>query len=146
VLRAETLLSGADEFINPANTEEGVAKGRAVIEHYTALPPHEGAPVSVLSHKDLFMAPELHRVFVRGREVRLTKAEMSALHLLMSQTGRVFEHEQIYRRIYDEDAPRACMVNAVHCHIKRIRRKLRIEGASDCIASVRGVGYRMASS
>jgi two-component system KDP operon response regulator KdpE len=144
--RAGVLFAGADAFIDPSRTEEGVAEGRAVIERYKNLPPHEGAPVNVLSHEDIFMAVELHKVFVRGREVRLTKAEMSALHLLLSQAGRVFAHEQIYRHIYDDDAPRVCMVNAVHCHIKRMRRKLRVEGASDCIDSVRGIGYRMVVS
>jgi DNA-binding response OmpR family regulator len=145
VLRAETLLSGADAFVDPSHTEEGVARSRDVIEQYKQLPPHKGAPVSVLSHKDIFMAVDFHKVFVRGKEVRLSKNEMTALRLLLSQAGRVFAHEQIYRYIYGEDAPHTCMINAVHCHIKRIRSKLRAEsGVCNYIDSVRGVGYRIA--
>jgi DNA-binding response OmpR family regulator len=147
VSRAEALFFGADEFIDPSRTEAGVAKGRAVIERQRKLPPREGAPANVLSHKDLFVVTDFHKAFVRGREIRLSKNEMAALRLLLTQVGRVFAHEQIYYHIYGEDAPVSCMVNAVHCHIKRIRRKLRAEpGACDYIDSVRGVGYRISAS
>jgi DNA-binding response OmpR family regulator len=143
----EFLFSGADEFVDPSHIEEGVAKGREVIEHYHKLPLRDGAPVKVLSYKDLFMVEDFYKVFVNGKEIHLSKNETVAFGLLLSQAHRVFTYEQIYCHVYGEDAPLENMVNAIQCQIKRIRQKLRAEpGAHDCIRSVRGVGYRFAVS
>jgi DNA-binding response OmpR family regulator len=147
MLRAETLLSDADEFIDPSRIKEGVEKGRAVIERYRKLPLQEGSSANVLSHKEIFMAVDFHKVFFRGKEIPLSKNEMAVLRLLLTQTGRVFEYEQIYYHIYGEDGPAEYVVNAVHCHIKRIRRKFKTESCEhNYITAVRGVGYRIEAS
>jgi DNA-binding response OmpR family regulator len=147
ISRADVLFSGADEFVDPSHIEEGVAKGRAAIEHYRKLPLRDGAPVKILSYKDLFMVEDFYKVFVNGKEIHLSKNETMALGLLLSQAHRVFTYEQIYCHVYGEDAPLENMLNAIQCQVKRIRRKLRAEpGEHDYIRSVRGVGYRIAVS
>jgi DNA-binding response OmpR family regulator len=121
---------------------------KAVIERYMALPQHEGGPANVLSHRDIFMSVDYHKVFVRGHEIHLSKHETMALGLLLTQAGCVFGHGQIYNHVYGEDAPPDIMANSVYSQIKRIRRKLRAEPGDCCdyIDSVRGVGYRITAS
>jgi DNA-binding response OmpR family regulator len=144
--RAVTLLSGADAFIDPSppHLAESIAKSTELIGRYGPLPPKPPGPVHVLSYKDIFLAVDYHKAFVKGKEAHLSKNEMSALELLMTQVGRVFAYEQIYSHVYGEEAPFESIINAVQCQVKRLRRKLHTEpGIPNYIGAVRGIGYRI---
>lgn len=78
------------------------------------------------------------QVFVSGREVALTRLEFELLLLFMKHPGRVFSRDDLlnlvwgYEFVGDE--------KGVNFHIMNLRRKLR----TDCIETVRGVGYKIA--
>lgn len=78
------------------------------------------------------------QVFVSGREVTLTRLEFELLLLFMKHPGRVFSRDDLlnlvwgYEFVGDE--------KGVNFHIMNLRRKLR----TDCIETVRGVGYKIA--
>ncbi len=87
----------------------------------------------------------IHKIFVRSHEIELSKSEFEILQLLLSQVGRVFTYEQLYLYAYGDDVSLEVTINAVRCHIYRIRQRLRYgQEAIDYIDSVRSIGYRIA--
>jgi len=91
------------------------------------------------------MLMEYRKVFVRRKEITLAKSEFEILQLLLSQAGRVFTYEQLYLYAYGDDVSGDITINAVRCHICRIRQRLRIDPEPvNYIDSVRSIGYRIA--
>ena len=80
---------------------------------------------------------------VAGRPVELTATEYELLRVLAANAGRVVTHEALLRQVWSKrDARDSQWVRAF---VKKLRHKLGENAASpSCIASVRGVGYRMA--
>lgn len=78
-----------------------------------------------------------NRVFVRNREISLSKIDYELLFYLMENKGIILNRELILTRIwgYDFDGD----IRVVDTHIKRIRNTLG-DGA-DIIKTVFGVGY-----
>jgi two-component system, OmpR family, response regulator len=78
------------------------------------------------------------RVTLDGVPVKLTSHEFRILSYLMHHRGRVVSQSELTEHIYAQSADRDS--NTVEVFVARLRRKL---GAS-VIATVRGLGYRMA--
>lgn len=81
-------------------------------------------------------------VIVGGRSVRLTRAELLVLGLLMRSPERVFSASEIVGS-YAEDGT-VSSASAVRVMIHRIRRKLGEEGAR--LVSVRSMGWALVSA
>ena len=88
----------------------------------------------------LVVDPDLGRVEVAGRAVRLTPTELRVLALLMVGRGKVLTRRTIVEALSGETGSRS--VRVVDAHVKSLRRKLG--EARGYIQSVRGVGYRFA--
>jgi len=143
---AESIIRGADTFIiDPDKLIESLSKNKDIIERLSRLPMQNKQALGILTHREIFMLIDYRKVFVRGKEVTLAKSEFEILQLLLSKTGWVFTHEQIYMYAYGDDVSGDVTANAVRCHISRIRQRLRIDPEQvDYIDSVRSVGYRIA--
>ncbi len=95
-----------------------------------------------LSLPGLEIYPDKRKVYRNRREINLTTKEYDLLSFLVANKGRVLTYEQIYQKVWDEDAL-GRETNAIGCHIRRLREKL-YEAAPDCpftIRCVREVGY-----
>lgn len=57
------------------------------------------------------------------REINLTTKEYDLLCLLAANRGQVFTYDQIYRKVWGEDAY-GDESNAIGCHIRHLREKL----------------------
>jgi len=143
---AESIIRGADTFIIDSDKLiESIKKNKDILERLSGLSPHNKQALGILTHRDIFMLVEYRKVFVRGKEITLAKSEFEILQLLLSQTGRVFTYEQIYLFAYGDDVSVDVTINAVRCHICRIRQRLRIDPEPvNYIDSVRSIGYRIA--
>jgi len=87
--------------------------------------------------------PGQHRCEVDGTEVHLTRTEFAILDALSEHPGLVLSRAALRARVWGEDWYQGDHV--VDVHISNLRRKLRRHG-DDHIATVRGVGYRMAGA
>ena len=79
---------------------------------------------------------------LRLREIRLTAKEYDLLSFLVANKGRVLTYDQIYQKVWGEDAY-GDESNAIGCHIRNLREKL-YEAEPDApftIRCVREVGY-----
>ena len=143
---AESIIRGADTFIiDPDKLIESLTKNKDIIDRLSQLPVPNKQALGILTHHEIFMLIDYRKVFVRGNEVPLAKSEFEILQLLLSKAGWVFTYEQIYLYAYGEDVSENITTNAVRCHIRRIRQRLRTEPEQrDYIDSVRSIGYRIA--
>ena len=117
---------GADDYVTkPFNSLELVARVKSQLRRYTKLGTMTSETVSnVYRTGGLEINDDMKQVTVDGRVVeKLTPIQYNILLFLTKNKGRVFSIEQIYERIWNEDAINAD--NTVAVHIRHIREKLR---------------------
>ena len=139
------LSMGADDYVSkPFSTEELVARVKAQLRRYMTLGSvYNTEPGSEEIHLgDLILNKDQKQMYVNGEEVRLTSTEYKIVELLMSYPGRVFPSEEIYRRVWNEDA--YAVENTVMVHIRHIREKIEIDTKNPrYVKVVWGIGYKM---
>ena len=80
-------------------------------------------------------------VSVDGELVKLTPIEFKILHLLIKDAGRVFSAEEIYEKVWQEEA---IATETVMVHIRNIREKIEIDSKNpQYLKVVWGVGYKI---
>jgi len=123
----------ADDFVmEPWNANEVIARVRRILQRK----PNE-------DNKDLICCGDVAidvskcEVAFRGRLVDLTFKEYELLRFLVNSRGRVFSREALLNRVWGYDYYGGD--RTVDVHIRRLRSKL---DESDCIETVRNIGYR----
>ena len=77
-----------------------------------------------------------------GKPVKLTPIEYNILLLLVRNAGKVFSIDEIYEKIWNEEAIDAD--NTVAVHIRHIREKIEINPREPrYLKVVWGVGYKV---
>ena len=119
------LSMGADDYITkPYNTAELMARVKSQLRRYFQL----GAATagkdtdSTLRTGGLELDRNTKQLTVDGEPVKLTATEYKILELLMEHPGYVFSAEQIYEKVWQEEAFTG--EKTVMVHIRRIREKI----------------------
>ncbi len=74
--------------------------------------------------------------------MKLTATETKIVDLLMRNRGRIFPAEEIYQRVWEEEA--FAPENTVMVHIRRIREKIELNPKEpEYLKVVWGIGYKM---
>ena len=139
------LMMGADDYISkPFQAAELIARVRAQLRRYHvwgSQAPEENQ--DLLVNGTLVLDKKQRIAVVDGRDVRLTAKEYGILLLLMEHPGQVFPAEQIYERVWNEEADYA-VENTVMVHIRHIREKIEIDAKNPrYVKVVWGIGYKM---
>ena len=135
---------GADDYITkPFNPLELVARVKSQLRRYTQLGNLDGSEnTHVFRCGGLEINDENKEVFVDGKPVKLTPIEYNILLLLVRNAGKVFSIDEIYEKIWNEEAIDAD--NTVAVHIRHIREKIEIDPAEPrYLKVVWGQGYKM---
>lgn len=138
------LSMGADDYVTkPYNPRELLARVQSSLRRYMML----GA-IDTVNKTDLIKVGGLaldmnaKSVTVDGEPVKLTATEFKILMLLMKNAGRVFSAEEIYSRVWNEDA--YSVENTVMVHIRHIREKIEINPKDPkYLKVVWGIGYKI---
>ena len=135
---------GADDYVTkPFNTLELIARVKSQLRRYTTLgglPQTESSGVFTIG--GLTLDDNRKTVTVDGEDVRLTPLEYKILFLFVRNPGRVFSIDEIYERVWGEEAMGGG--STVTVHIRRIREKIEINpGEPKYIKVVWGIGYKI---
>ena len=138
------LSMGADDYVTkPYNPQELIARVRSQLRRYTSLGDVNAEKRQGLLVNGRLTYDPVGRVLrADGDEVKLTPTETKIVDLLFRHPGQVFPAEEIYRRVWNEDA--FSCENTVMVHIRRIREKIELNPKEpDYVKVVWGIGYKM---
>jgi len=131
------LESGADDYVvKPFSLPELMARVRAALRR---APNRPGASL-VAGNLSLDLVSR--RVFVDGREVRLSHKEFELLATLMRNKGAVLSREFLITQVWGYDFEGD--TRTVDVHVRWLREKIEKDPSNPAhLQTVRGVGYRI---
>ena len=136
---------GADDYVTkPFTTMELLARVNSHLRRYGKYLQAVGGrkendKVHVIGGLEL--NEETVEVNVDGKPVKMTPLEFKILLLLMKNPGRVFSADEIYERVWNEQAVNT---DTIMVHIRKIREKIEINPKEPkYLKVVWGVGYKI---
>ena len=138
------LSMGADDYVTkPYNPQELAARVKSQLRRYTRLGDiHASEQTEELTNGRLTFRTDERILYADGEAVKLTATETKIMELFMRNLGRVFPAEEIYRRVWDEEA--YAPENTVMVHIRRLRGKMKEDTRQNkIITTVWGGGYKI---
>jgi DNA-binding response OmpR family regulator len=138
--RVRGLEGGADDYVaKPFSPREVVARVQALLRR-------AGTPSVVPPAPTRAGALEVdhfrREVRVGGTPVALTPTELKLIEALAGAPGRTFTREELVARAFGPDYDG--LDRTVDTHVTNLRRKLERAGCRDAVATVHGLGYRLA--
>jgi two-component system response regulator MprA len=127
--------AGADDYVTkPFHFDELVLRLRALLRRTGA------SPSTAVG--DLVLDPLAHALRCGAREVSLTPTEFRLLGALAARPEAVVRRRELIAAAWPDGA--IVHDNTLDVYVGRVRRKLREADASLGVATVHGVGYRLA--
>ncbi|MEP6834894.1 MAG: response regulator transcription factor, partial [Gemmatimonas sp.] len=134
--RVRGLDAGADDYLaKPFAVAELLARLRALARR----PSVSFEPQMHLA--DLALDPATRQAVRGDRRIELTAREFALLEYLMRNPRRVMSRAQIIAHVWDDNFDP--VGNAVDVLVRRLRRKVDLDGELPLLHSSRGVGYVM---
>jgi len=137
--RVVGLDTGADDYlVKPFAFDELVARVRALTRR------HAPTRSTELSIDDLILNTVTRRVCRGNREIELTTKEYAVLEYMLRNPGAVITRSMIEEHVWSNAFD--SVSNLVDVYIRRLRSKIDRDGEPSLIETVRGAGYRLAST
>ena len=133
---------GADDYVTkPFHPMELMARVKSQLRRYVQFGTYEGKQSKVIID-GLALDEEAKEITVDDIAVKLTPIEYKITELLMKNAGRVFSINDIYERVWKEEAYNA--ENIVAVHIRKIREKIETDPKNPrYVKVVWGIGYKI---
>ena len=139
---------GADDYVNkPFKPLELLARVNSQLRRYTKYMNISDDDAGEKEDEGLYIIGGLElnenkrTVSVDDKPVKITPIEFKILNLLMKNPGRVFSSEEIYEKVWNENA---INTDTVMVHIRNIREKIELDYKKPkYLKVVWGVGYKI---
>lgn len=136
---------GADDYVTkPFKPLELLARVNSQLRRYTKylnMIKESNKNNSVFTIGGLELNEDTKEVTVDGQYIKTTPIEFKILHLMMKNPGRVFSSEEIYERVWNENAVNT---DTIMVHIRNLRSKIEINPKNPkYLKVVWGVGYKI---
>ena len=130
---------GADDYITkPFNILEVKARIKAIMRRTERTVKEE--KVHVIEKGDIRLDCDNRRLYVRGREIKLTIREYDVMEILFKHENRVYSREKLLEMIWGSDYPGDG--RTVDVHVRRLREKIEINPSEPKYVHTKwGVGY-----
>jgi two-component system KDP operon response regulator KdpE len=138
--KVEALDAGADDYLTkPFGVDELLARMRVAVRNAARLAAGSGETIFEL--RDLRVDLASRRIWLAGKEVRLTRTEFNLLAALVKHAGKVLTHRQLLREVW---GPGATESHYVRVYMGHLRHKLEADPAQPrYLITEIGVGYRL---
>jgi two-component system, OmpR family, KDP operon response regulator KdpE len=138
--KVRALDAGADDYLTkPFGFDELLARLRVALRHRAG---HAGEADRVIHCGPLTLDRAARRVFVDGKEVRLTRVEFNLLVTLATHAGRVLTHRQLLEAVWGPHKREE--THYVRVYMTHLRRKLEPDPSHPRLfVTEAGVGYRL---
>ena len=134
---------GADDYImKPFDSKELVARVKAVLRRYQAIPKAETAREDkgkCVEYPGISINLTNYSVLVDGLRVDMPPKELELLYFLASSPNQVFTREQLLDQIWGYEY--IGDTRTVDVHIKRLREKIK-DNDNWSLSTVWGIGYK----
>jgi DNA-binding response OmpR family regulator len=135
--RVRGLDCGADDYlVKPFAMRELLARLRALLRRNH---PYTNGRLEI---GDLVIDPVAHNVERDKRSIDLTPKEFALLEYFMYHPNQVVTREMIEQHIWNYDFE--CSSNVIDVYVRRLRRKIDDPFEVKLLATIRGIGYRLA--
>jgi len=126
------LESGADDYVNkPISPKVLVSRVNSLFRRTKNIDLDKSIEIG-----GILIDPVKFTVTSNGKNVVLAKKEFELLRLLASKPGRVFLRDEILQMVWGNDV--IVGDRTIDVHVRKVRQKME----TDCISTVKGVGYK----
>lgn len=132
---------GADDYITkPFNILEVKARIKAIMRRTSSPDKADAKDDNRLTSGDIEMHLDSRRLFILGKEIKLTNKEFDVLYLLVTNPGKIYSREDLMEKIWGSELQGDA--RKVDVHIRRLREKVE-ENPSEprYIHTKWGLGY-----
>ena len=134
---------GADDYVpKPFSTRELAARVRAVLRRTETLKDEEQRANMKLGGIEMDVSRRM--VKVDGQAVHLPLKQFELLRVMMMNQGKVLSREELFRKVWDEDA--IYDTGSLDVHVRWLRERIEADPSHPrFIRTVRGIGYKIVS-
>lgn len=127
--------AGADDYVSkPIKPSLLISRVKALLRRYSGSPIIESDDLIIAGN--ITIDKERYMVIMGTDEIILPRKEFELLSLLVKKPNKVFSREEIFSKVWGNDV--VVGDRTIDVHVRKLREKI----GSDCIKTVKGVGYK----
>jgi two-component system OmpR family response regulator len=133
------LENGADLYSRwHESTEDNIL---SVLANLSRKSERKASPRKVIIHGNLLLSPVQRSVYIKDREIELTRREFDLLHYFMINIEIVLSSESLYSHVWKNQCPEQADA-VIKSAIKRLRKKITGTDEEGYIETIREVGFK----